>query len=158
MSTPEIVDPYDITVRSNNLGRRRLTEKLVSVVALLSALLAVLLLALVLGSVIAKGLSTIDLDFFTKSSALFGEKGGIADALVGSMLIVAMATIMAVPIAILVAIYIAEYAGPTAASFFRVILDILNGVPAILVGIFIYGLLVVGHGQSAIYAPWRSRS
>jgi phosphate transport system permease protein len=151
MSTPEIVDPYDITVRSNDLGRRRLTEKLVSVVALLSALLAVLLLALVLGSVIAKGLSTIDLDFFTKSSALFGEKGGIADALVGSMLIVAMATIIAVPIAILVAIYIAEYAGPTAASFFRVTLDILNGVPAILIGIFIYGLLVVGHGQSAIY-------
>jgi phosphate transport system permease protein len=151
MSTPEIVDPYDITVRSNDLGRRRLTEKLVSVVALLSALLAVLLLALVLGSVIAKGLSTIDLDFFKKSSALFDEKGGIADALVGSMLIVAMATIIAVPIAILVAIYIAEYAGPTAASFFRVTLDILNGVPAILIGIFIYGLLVVGHGQSAIY-------
>ena len=62
-----------------------------------------------------------------------------------------MATIMAVPIAILVAIYIAEYAGPKAASFFRVMLDVLNGVPAILVGIFIYGLLVVGHGQSAIY-------
>ena len=151
MSASEIVDPYDITARSNNLGRRRLTEKLVSVVALLSALFAVLILALVLGTVLLKGLSALDLDFFTKSSALFGEKGGIADALVGSMLIVAMATIMAVPIAILVAIYIAEYAGPAAASFFRVTLDILNGVPAILVGIFIYGLLVVGHGQSAIY-------
>ena len=57
MSTPEIVDPYDITSRSNNLGRRRLTEKLVSVVALLSALFAVLLLALVLGTVLVKGLS-----------------------------------------------------------------------------------------------------
>ena len=62
-----------------------------------------------------------------------------------------MAMMIAVPIAILVAIYIAEYAGPKAASFFRVMLDILNGVPAIIVGIFIYGLLVVGHGQSAIY-------
>ena len=128
MSTPEVIDPYDITVRSNNLGRRRRTEKLVSVLALLSALFAVLLLALVLGTVLVKGLSQLDLDFFTKSSALFGEKGGIADALVGSMLIVAMATIMAVPIAILVAIYIAEYAGPKAAAFFRVTLDILNGV------------------------------
>ncbi len=86
MSTPEIVDPYDITARSNNLGRRRLTEKLVSVVALLSALFAVLILALVLGTVLLKGLSALDLDFFTKSSALFGEKGGIADALVGSAL------------------------------------------------------------------------
>jgi len=151
MSTPEIIDPYDITTRSNNLGRRRLTEKLVSVVALLSALFAVLILALVLGTVLLKGLSQLDVAFFTKSSALFGEKGGIADALIGSALIVAMAIVMAVPIAILVAIYIAEYAGPKAASFFRVTLDVLNGVPAILVGIFIYGLLVVGHGQSAIY-------
>ena len=57
MSGAEIIDPYDITSRSNNLGRRRLTEKVVSVVALLSALFAVLLLALVLGTVLFKGLS-----------------------------------------------------------------------------------------------------
>ena len=111
MSASEIVDPYDITVRSNDLGRRRLTEKIASAIALLSALFAVLILALVLGTVLVKGLSQLDVAFFTKSSALFGEKGGIADALVGSALIVAMATIIAVPIAILVAIYIAEYAG-----------------------------------------------
>jgi len=151
MSAAEITDPYDITARSNNLGRRRRTEKLVSLLALLSALSAVLILALVLGTVLYKGLSQLSIDFLTKSAALFGETGGIADALVGSIVIVAMATIMAVPVAILVAIYIAEYAGPKAASFFRVMLDVLNGVPAILVGIFIYGLLVVGHGQSAIY-------
>ena len=151
MSSAEITDPYDITARSNNLGRRRRTEKLVSLLALLSALFAVLILALVLGTVLYKGLSQLSIDFLTKSAALFGETGGIADALVGSIVIVAMATIMAVPVAILVAIYIAEYAGPKAASFFRVMLDVLNGVPAILVGIFIYGLLVVGHGQSAIY-------
>jgi len=151
MSAAEITDPYDITAKSNNLGRRRRTQQLVSVLALLSALFAVFILALVLGTVLYKGLSQLSLDFLTKSSALFGQTGGIADALVGSAIIVGMATIMAVPIAILVAIYIAEYAGPKAASFFRVMLDILNGVPAILVGIFIYGLLVVGHGQSAIY-------
>jgi len=150
MSTAE-ADPYDITTRSNGLKRRRVTEKLVSVVALLSALFAVFILALVLGTVLARGINALDLDFFTKSAALFGEKGGIADALVGSAIIVFMAMLMAVPIAILVAIYIAEYAGPKAAAFFRVTLDVLNGVPAILVGIFIYGLLVVGHGQSAIY-------
>jgi phosphate transport system permease protein len=151
MSATEITDPYDITARSNDLGRRRRTEKLVSLLALLSALFAVLILALVLGTVLYKGLSQLSLDFLTKSAALFGETGGIADALVGSIVIVALATIMAVPVAILVAIYIAEYAGPKAASFFRVMLDVLNGVPAIIVGIFIYGLLVVGSGQSAIY-------
>ncbi len=151
MSAAEITDPYDITARSNKLGRRRRTEKLVGVLALLSALFAVLILALVLGTVLYKGLSELNFAFLTKSAALFGETGGIADALVGSFVIVALATIMAVPVAILVAIYIAEYAGPKAASFFRVMLDVLNGVPAIIVGIFIYGLLVVGSGQSAIY-------
>ncbi|MCY7301631.1 MAG: phosphate ABC transporter permease PstA [Thermoleophilia bacterium] len=151
MSSAQITDPYDITASSNNLGRRRRIQKLVSFVAILSAALAVALLALVLGTVLFKGLSQIDTAFFTKPAALFGEKGGIADALIGSALIVGMAMIMAVPIAILVAIYIAEYAGPKAASFFRVMLDVLNGVPAIIVGIFIYGLLVVGKGQSAIY-------
>ena len=104
-------------------------QQLVSVLALLSALFAVFILALVLGTVLYKGLSQLSLDFLTKSSALFGETGGIADALVGSAIIVGMATIMAVPVAILVAIYIAEYAGPKAASFFRVMLDVLNGVP-----------------------------
>ncbi|MEO5633831.1 phosphate ABC transporter permease PstA [Gaiella sp.] len=151
MSSAQIIDPYDITASSNNLGRRRRIQKLVSLLAILSAAFAVALLALVLGTVLFKGLSQIDTAFFTKPAALFGEKGGIADALIGSALIVGMAMIMAVPIAILVAIYIAEYAGPKAASFFRVMLDVLNGVPAIIVGIFIYGLLVVGKGQSAIY-------
>jgi phosphate transport system permease protein len=151
MSTAEIADPYDITVPSNRLRRRRRTEKVVGVLALLSALFAVAILVLVLGTVLFKGLSQLDLAFFTKPAALFGEQGGIADALIGSALIVGMAMLMAVPTAILVAIYIAEYAGPKAAAFFRVMLDVLNGVPAIIVGIFIYGVLVVGHGQSAIY-------
>ena len=158
MSAAEIADPYDITASSNNLGRRRRIQKLVSLVAILSAVFAVVLLALVLGTVLFKGISQIDLEFFTKPAALFGEKGGIADALLGSALIVGMAMLMAVPVAILVAIYIAEYAGPKAASFFRVMLDVLNGVPAIIVGIFIYGLLVVGHGQSAIYGAMALRS
>jgi phosphate transport system permease protein len=151
MSSAQLTDPYDITVASNGLGRRRRTEKLVGLLALLSALFAVALLLLVLGTVLFKGISQINLAFFTKPAALFGEQGGIADALIGSALIVGMAVLMAVPIAILVAIYIAEYAGPKAAAFFRVTLDVLNGVPAIIVGVFIYGLLVVGHGQSAIY-------
>jgi phosphate transport system permease protein len=151
MSPAEITDPYDITSGSNNLARRRRTEKLVSLAAILSALFAVTLLGLVLGTVLFKGISQLDVTFFTRPAALFGEKGGIADALIGSALIVGMAMLLAVPIAILVAIYIAEYAGPKAASFFRVVLDVLNGVPAIIVGIFIYGLLVVGNGQSAIF-------
>lgn len=119
--------------------------------AILSALLACAMLFVVLGSVLQKGVSQLDLTFFTKPKPLFGEKGGIADAIVGSVLMVGMSIVFAVPLAVLVAIYVSEYAGAKAARFFRLVLDVLNGVPAIVVGIFIYGLLIVGHGQSAIY-------
>jgi phosphate transport system permease protein len=147
----EAADPFDVTVRSNRLGRRRLVEKGFALAAILSALFAVFILALVLGSVLLKGLSSLSLDFFTKPRPLFGESGGIADALVGSALIVGMCMLIAIPIAVLVAIYMSEYAGPRVATFLRLVLDVLNGVPAIVVGIFIFGLLVVGRGQSAIF-------
>jgi phosphate transport system permease protein len=61
---------------------------------------------------------------------------------------------MSIPFAVLVAIYMSEYAGPRVATSLRLVLDVLNGVPAIVVGIFVFGLLVVGHGQSAVYGAF----
>jgi phosphate transport system permease protein len=153
-AVPSAVDPYDITVRSNGLRRRRITEKLFGALAFLAALVACGILALVLGTLIYKGASQLSLDFFTKPSPLFGQKGGIADALVGTALIVGMAMLIAIPVAVLVAIYMSEYAGPRVSRGLRVVLDVLNGVPAIVVGIFVFGLLVVGHGQSAVYGAF----
>jgi phosphate transport system permease protein len=144
-------DAYDVTVRSNGLARRRLVEKAFAGLAALSALLGVAALGLVLGSVLVKGASQLDLTFFTEPRPLFGETGGIADALVGSALIVLMAMVVAIPVAVLVAIYMSEYASPKVSAFLRIVLDVLNGVPAIVVGIFIFGMLVVGHGQSAVF-------
>jgi phosphate transport system permease protein len=144
-------DPFDITIRSNGLRRRRVVEKSMGGLAALSALLAVGTLGLVLLSVLLKGLSAIEPSFFTKPRPLFGEKGGIADALVGSALIVGMAMMIAIPVAVLVAVYMSEYARPRVAGTLRVVLDVLNGVPAIVVGIFVFGLLVVGHGQTAVF-------
>jgi phosphate transport system permease protein len=151
---PSAVDPYDITVRSNGLRRRRITEKLFGALAFLAALVACGILAVVLGTLIYKGASQLSLDFFTKPRPLFGQKGGIADALVGTALIVAMAMLIAIPVAVLVAIYMSEYAGPRVSRGLRIVLDVLNGVPAIVVGIFVFGLLVVGHGQSAVYGAF----
>ena len=155
MSTvPAVVDPYDITVRSNGLRRRRIVEKVFGGLAFLAALLACGILAVVLGTLIYKGASQLNLDFFTKARPLFGQKGGVADALVGTALIVGMAMLMAIPFAVLVAIYMSEYAGPRVSRGLRIVLDVLNGVPAIVVGVFVFGLLVVGNGQSAIYGAF----
>jgi phosphate transport system permease protein len=153
-AVPSAVDPYDITVRSNGLRRRRITEKLFGALAFLAALVACGILAVVLGTLIYKGASQLSLDFFTKPRPLFGQKGGIADALVGTALIVGMAMLIAIPVAVLVAIYMSEYAGPRVSRGLRIVLDVLNGVPAIVVGIFVFGLLVVGHGQSAVYGAF----
>jgi phosphate transport system permease protein len=147
-------DPYDISVKSNRLRRRRSVEKLFGVGAIASAVLACGILFVVLGTLIYKGFSALSIDFFTKPRPLFGEQGGIADALIGSALIVGMAMVIAIPIAVLVAIYMSEYAGPKVARGLKIVLDVLNGVPAIVVGIFVFGILVVGHGQSAIYGAF----
>ena len=151
---PQPGDELDITTRSNGLTRRRLTEKFFGLLAILSALIAVAILALVLGTVLYKGLDSLNWSFFTEPRPLFGEDGGIADALIGSVLIVGMCMVMAIPFAVLVAIYMSEYASVRVATFLRLVLDVLNGVPAIVVGIFVFGLLVVGHGQSAVYGAF----
>jgi phosphate transport system permease protein len=148
------VDPYDVTVKSNGLRRRRIVEKVFGVLAISSAVLACAILFVVLGTLVVKGFSSLNLDFFTKARPLYGEEGGIADALIGSALIVGMAMLIAIPISVLVAIYMSEYAGPRVARALKIVLDVLNGVPAIVVGIFVFGILVVGHGQSAVYGAF----
>jgi len=141
-------------VRSSGLRRRKMVERIFGIAAILSAALACAILAVVLGTLVYKGFSQLDLTFFTKPRPLFGEKGGIADALIGSAIIVGMAMLIAIPVSVLVAIYMSEYAGPRISRGLRIVLDVLNGVPAIVVGIFVFGLLVVGHGQSAVFGAF----
>ena len=73
---------------------------------------------------------------------------GLANAFVGTFVIVGLATVMALPFGILVAVYLIEFARPSIRSAVSLALDVLNGVPAIVIGIFVFGLFVVGHGQS----------
>ena len=108
MSQLATVDPFDVTVKSNGLRRRRIVEKVFGLVAIGAAIFACAILVAVLTTLVVKGASSLNFDFFTKPRPLFGEEGGIADALVGSALIVGMAMIMAIPVAVLVAIYMSE--------------------------------------------------
>lgn len=119
--------------------------------AALTALIAVAVLAIVVGSVLLKGISAINLDLFIKSPAPFGQTGGgIANSIVGTAILVGLATVMAVPVGLLIGIHTSEFARPAVANVVRFALDILSGVPTIVTGIFIFGLLVVGHVQSGI--------
>jgi phosphate transport system permease protein len=139
-----------IFLADKRLKRRKRVNKGMESLATLSALLAVAVLVILVVSVFLRGAGAFNTDFFTKTQALFGETGGgIAHAIVGSAMIVALATAIAVPVGVLVAIFTSEFARPQAEQVVRLCLDVLNGIPSIVVGIFIFGLLVVGHGQSA---------
>jgi len=140
---------HPLLVRDRRLRRRKLVNRTMEATATLAALIAVAVLALVIASVLIKGVSAINLDFFTKEPAPFGQSGGgIANSIVGTVLLVAMASVLAVPIGILIGIHTSEFARSSVASSIRFALDILNGVPTIVTGIFVFGLLVVGHVQS----------
>jgi phosphate transport system permease protein len=135
----------------DRLLRRRAVNRGMEVVAWLAAGLAVAILVLVVWSVASRGASELNLDLLTKTPVPFAignVQQGLANAFVGTFVIVAIATAMALPFGILVAIYVNEFAPRPVKSFLSPSLDILNGIPAIVVGIFVFGLLVVGHGQS----------
>jgi phosphate transport system permease protein len=143
---PEPTHP--LLVQPRNLRRRLVVNRVVEVVAWAAAVTAVAVLALVIASVTVKGISSISWDFLTKNTVSFGTGGGIANAIVGTAILVGLATLMAVPVGILIAIYTSEFAGRRGQSVIRYVLDVLNGVPTIVTGIFIFGLLVAGHQQT----------
>jgi len=140
------------SVRSVNLPRRRVVNRLMELLATLAALIAVGLLVIVVWSVAKRGAPALNVDLLTEHQVLFAfgnEKQGLANAFAGSLVIVGLATLMALPVGILVAIYLLEYAPLPVRSAVSLALDVLNGIPAIVMGIFVFGLFVVGRGQSA---------
>lgn len=140
---------------NDRLRKRRAVNRGMELVAWFAAAIAVAILGLVVWSVASRGASQLNLDLFIKPQAANGfsltpAPQGLANAFVGTFVIVAIATAMALPFGILVAIYVNEFAPRSIKNFLSPSLDVLNGVPAIVVGIFVFGLLVVGHGQSGL--------
>ncbi|MGZ4389577.1 MAG: phosphate ABC transporter permease PstA [Gaiellaceae bacterium] len=131
--------------------RRKLLNRLAEGSATLAALIAVGVLGVLVWSVLKAGAGALSLDFFTKGPAVFGQGGGgIAPALVGSLLLVALATAGALPIGVLIALYVSEFAPERVGRPIRVVLDVLNGFPSIVIGVFVFTLLVAGHRQSGL--------
>jgi phosphate transport system permease protein len=99
-------------------------------------------LFLIVGYITFRGAGAINWDFFTKLPVPFGEKGGgLANALLGSALLVGTSTLFAVPTGLLAAIYLAEFRPTRLGSMVRFFGELLNGVPSIVVGTFVYALV-----------------
>lgn len=138
---------------NDRLRRRRLVNRGMELLAWLAGAIAVAILGIVVFSVARRGWSELNLNFFTKSQVPFAPpnvKQGLANAFAGTLVIVGLATAMAVPVGILIAVYVNEFASGAVRTGVGLVLDVLNGVPAIVVGFFVFGLIVVGRGQSGL--------
>ena len=139
--------------RADNHIWRKAKSGLASTVAFLSALLVIAPLGLVFFYLLANGASSVNWDFFTKLPTPVGVAGGgVVNAIVGSLKLLALAAAIGIPIGVLGGVYLAEYGSARVNSLLRFVADVLNGVPSITWGVVVYGLVVLRFKGFSAYA------
>jgi len=137
---------------SRNRWRRALSS-IILVLCGASVVVALIPLAFILFYVLSQGIASLNVAFFTEMPKPVGESGGgMANAIVGSLIVTGLAAILAVPIGVMSGIYAAEYAGTRLASAARFAADTLNGVPSIVIGVFVYTIAVLTLGRFSALA------
>jgi len=135
-----------------NYWRRGMSHAIV-ILCGASVLLALVPLALILFYVVKQGMSAISWAFFTHTPAQIGDPaGGMANGIVGSLIITGLGALFAVPIGVIAGIYASEYRGTRFASAVRFGADTLNGVPSIVIGVFAYGVIVLPFHHFSAFA------
>jgi len=130
---------------SQNIAlHRRLTNSLALGLISLAMLLVTVPLFLILGTVLARGISGLNLAFFTQLPKPIGETGGgMVNAIAGSVMLLAVASLIGVPLGVGAGVYLAEYGRDKWGNIVRFTADVLNGVPSIVIGLTAYALVVV---------------
>lgn len=149
-----LFDPAAPLVATGNLRRRLMLSGAVSSGATLAALLAVGMLGVVVFSVVQRGAPALGVSFVVQNpSGLAG--GGIANSLLGTAEIVAIGAVIALPVGVLTGLYLTEFAGRASRTgrLLALALDLMQGLPTIVVGLFVYGLIVIpAHQESGLAA------
>jgi phosphate transport system permease protein len=123
---------------------RKIKSALFVAFCVLAVLIALVPLALILFFVVGQGIQALNLNFFIRMPKPVGETGGgMANAIVGTLIITGLGSAFAIPIGILSGIYMSEYAGTALSSAVRFAADTLNGVPSIVIGVFVYTIAVL---------------
>ncbi len=139
--------------RADNHTWRMVKSGLASTVAFISALLVIAPLGLVFFHLLVNGASSVNWDFFTKLPTPVGAPGGgMVNAIVGSLELLALAATIGVPVGVLGGVYLGEYGSARVNSVLRFIADVLNGVPSITWGVVVYGLVVLRFKGFSAYA------
>jgi phosphate transport system permease protein len=125
-------------------GRRRLLSQAVVVFCTGAVVLALIPLGFILFFVLSQGLPALNLAFFTETPKPVGEAGGgMANAMVGTLMLLGMASMIGVPLGITAGVYLSEYRRSRLGDAVRFAADVLNGVPSIVIGIFAYSIAVL---------------
>jgi phosphate transport system permease protein len=141
------------TRRSDNHTWRKFKSALASAIAFISAALVITPLGLVFFHLLVNGASSVNWDFFTKLPAPVGAVGGgMVNAIVGSLELLALAGVIGIPIGVLGGVYLAEYGSARINAILRFLADVLNGVPSITWGVVVYGLVVLRFKGFSAYA------
>jgi len=147
VSDPLLPDPTAPLTPSGNLRRRQVVSRIAEGAATAAAVVALAALVLVLWTVVSRGASVISVDFLFK-----GYPEGVGPMLLGTIVISLLATAIAMPIGVLVALYITEYSGAKGARTLKLILDLLNGLPSIILGLFAFVFIVEAQEKQTGFA------
>ena len=152
MSSPSLTRPASALSQRpplrhsrSNAMRRSVMDTFLVGLATLATILVIAPLVAILGYLLYKGASSLNLAFFTHPPAPVGEPGGgMANSIVGSGIVLLLASLMGIPVGIAAGVYLAEFGrGKAVASAVRFTADVLNGVPSIVMGISVYALVVL---------------
>jgi phosphate transport system permease protein len=138
--------------------RRRRTDKVMRASLLVATLIALVPLVLIIYYLIKQGIGAWSGSFFTTdpNGNFFGNPGGVRSAILGTLEMIALASLIAIPIGIGVALYLVEYGKDSAfANIVRYFIDVMTGVPSIVFGLFIYITLVINHVGGSSFAGWK---
>ncbi|HTC35937.1 MAG TPA: phosphate ABC transporter permease PstA, partial [Bryobacteraceae bacterium] len=128
----------------NRIARRNIVNNVMLTVTGICTVLTVSILFLILGYLVYNGWRSLDWNFFTKLPLAPGETGGgMANAIVGSGILILIAAAIGIPVGFLGGVYLAEFGGKTVPMVIRYTADLLNGVPSIVIGIFAWTVIVV---------------
>jgi phosphate transport system permease protein len=134
-------------------NRRRATNLAILTLSLAATGLGLLILFLILGTLLANGVPALSLDLFTQNTPPPGSRGGLGNAIFGSVAITAIATLVGTPIGILTGTFLAEFGrGTVLAPIVRFVNDILLSAPSIVIGLFVYEVVVVPMGHFSGWA------
>src|SRR5271165_5865615 len=137
----------------NLYNRRRGTNIIVLTLSLGATGLALVILFLILGTLLVNGVPALTFDLFTRTTPPPGSTGGLANAIYGSVVMTLVATLAGTPVGILCGTFLAEYGrGSALAPAVRFVNDILLSAPSIVIGLFVYEIVVVPMGHFSAWA------